>query len=97
MTQDRIKNGQFVQDVFTGFTGYVTGLVHYITGCDQALVTPFAERKAYEKEPSQAEPKWFDVDRLKVLKDEIVSLPGHENASSDTKKNVGFDIQPPIR
>lgn len=48
-----------VQDVITKFKGYVTELVTYITGCNQALVQPQVDEKG-----AYVSSMWFDVDRL---------------------------------
>jgi len=52
--------GATVTDRITGFRGVVTGLVHYLTGCDQALVQPPAKDGEYKSS------EWFDVQRLTV-------------------------------
>ena len=54
--------GYTCRDSVTGFTGVVTGVVFYISGCTQALVVPQAENGN-----KLLEGQWFDVQRLKLL------------------------------
>ena len=58
-----------VTDKITGFKGTVTGIVHYLTGCDQALVAPRAEDSS--KIPESA---WLDLNRLDVSNKEPITL-----------------------
>jgi hypothetical protein len=46
-------------DRITGFSGVITGLCHYISGCSQALVTPKVAADGALREPA-----WFDLQRL---------------------------------
>jgi len=64
-----IKLGQEVQDVISGYKGRVTGLMEYITGCKQALITPRVDEKGEMRDPH-----YVDVDRL-VIMGEAISLP----------------------
>ncbi len=50
--------GLEVQDRLTGFTGLVTGICVYLTGCNQALVQPKVKDGAF------VEARWIDVQRL---------------------------------
>lgn len=56
-----IDLGVTVKDKVTGFSGVVTGVVYYITGCNQALVVP-----KVGKDGSQREAQWFDWQRLDI-------------------------------
>lgn len=56
-----IDLGVTVKDKVTGFSGVVTGLVYYITGCNQALVAP-----KVAKDGSQRESQWVDWQRLDI-------------------------------
>lgn len=58
---NQIQVGATVSDTITGFTGVVTGIVHYISGCHQALVTPRCKQDGSREEAS-----WFDLQRLTV-------------------------------
>lgn len=53
--------GDRVRDTLTGFTGVVTARAEYLTGCNQCLVLPQAEKTNELKEAV-----WFDVERLHV-------------------------------
>lgn len=54
--------GLQVKDHITGFTGFVTGRVEYLTGCAQYLVQPECEDNKW------CEARWFDENRLKALR-----------------------------
>jgi hypothetical protein len=45
----------------TGYSGVVTGIVAYITGCNQCLVTP-----PIDKHGKPQDSHWIDVQRLDV-------------------------------
>lgn len=55
--------GDVVKDKITNFTGTITGLSSYITGCDQCLVQP----KQKEGEVSYPDATWFDEGRLILI------------------------------
>jgi len=79
-----IKNGLTVKDRITGFSGVVTGIVEYLTGCNQALVVP-----PMDKNGKIPESIWFDVQRLEVLDKPQIIL---ENGTTP-----GCDKAPPRR
>lgn len=81
-----IEMGWKVQDVITGFTGIVTGLCDYITGCNQALVTPGPNEEGQSK---NIDAKWIDTPRLKRIGDSVLTLDPHNTP--------GPDLQPPVR
>ena len=66
---NKIVNGCSVRDVITGFTGIVTGVVYYITGCNQALVQPRTK-----DDGSFVESRWFDFDRLETSGEVVAQL-----------------------
>ncbi len=55
--------GLFVKDVVSGFEGYVTGTVEYLTGCNQVLVQP----RGLDKDGKKRDPEWFDDSRVSVV------------------------------
>lgn len=57
--------GRTAKDKVTGFSGIVTGVVHYLTGCHQALVVPKV-KEAHEMPTGQ----WIDVQRLECNREE---------------------------
>lgn len=57
-----INLGDKVTDKITGFQGIVTGIVHHITGCHQALLAP-----KVKEDGALVRSEWFDLDRLEVL------------------------------
>lgn len=81
--KNTIQLGINVTDKITGFSGTVTGMVKYITGCDQALITPRVTDNT--KYP---EANWIDVNRLIVNEDvEMIIV--------ETSKDVGAMESPP--
>ena len=76
--------GRNVEDVITGFKGVVTGVVYYLTGCSQALVS--GRVSADGKRP---EAEWFDVQRLKPTDETVLIL--------DNGKTPGCDALPSRR
>lgn len=77
--------GDTVRDVITNFTGVVTGIVEYISGCNQALVTP-----RLKNDGSREEGCWFDLQRL------VVDTT-HARVELDNGKTPGADMAPPRR
>ena len=80
MNKDQLLGHQ-VTDSITGFKGTVIGVVHYLTGCNQALVIPKGAKS--DKRPDG---EWFDVQRLTVtskkpLAMDNVKTPGHDQAA----------------
>ena len=59
--------GLKVQDHVTGFNGVVTSMSFDLYGCVQAVVTPPVDKSGETKNG-----QWFDVTRLKVLKNKPV-------------------------
>ena len=57
-----VEHGVTVEDKITKFRGIVTGLVTYITGCDQALVAP----QGLNEKGEIRESTWIDIQRLVV-------------------------------
>lgn len=74
-----IKLGMEIKDEITGFKGVVTGLVDYISGCNQALITPPIEKKTGKIQESQ----WLDVQRLKQIGKRVIKLDNAETPGCD--------------
>lgn len=77
--------GYTVVDSVTGFTGVVTGVVYYLSGCNQALVIPRAAPDGAYRDGI-----WFDIQRLKVL-------PAVGPIELDNGQTPGSDHTPPVR
>ena len=74
-----IKLGVYAEDVITGFKGYVTGRVTYITGCDQYLLSP-----RMSKSGKVEDTRWIDEKRLKVVTSKkAIALPESEKPEDD--------------
>lgn len=80
-----IQLGITAVDQVTGFRGVVTGLVEYLTGCNQALLIP-----KVDKDGKTVDGAWFDVQRL--LPDS--SVPRIE---TNNTRGAGSDLAPPKR
>ncbi len=81
-----------VRDVVTGLTGTVTGFCHYITGCDQAAVTPPAKEDGTYNGPA-----WLDISRLQFLDGgkAVVEFPEGSD-KSDPKNQAGGPPAGPV-
>ena len=79
-----IQLGQKVKDKITGFTGVITGVCDYLSGCNQALVVP-----PVKADGSYTDGHWFDVQRLDVVDAARLVL--------DNGATPGCDIPAPIR
>lgn len=80
-----IQLGQTVRDRITGFQGVVTGIVNYISGCHQALVTP-----RVKDDGSASDANWYDLQRLEL----VGNVP---MVVLDNGPTPGFDRAPPKR
>lgn len=61
---DKDLLGHTVRDKVSGLQGVCTGVVRYLSGCVQGLVTP----KVPDSEPHKGvDSYWFDVQRLEVV------------------------------
>lgn len=76
--------GQSYEDKITGFSGVATGFVTYISGCNQALLSPKVGSDGALRDPA-----WFDVQRLAQVKAERIVL--------DNGATPGSDRQAPVR
>jgi hypothetical protein len=79
-----VELGMTVKDSVTGFKGVITGIVYYLTGCNQALVVPKAKGSKID------DAHWFDLQRLS-------QVPGTKVIKTENTKSPGFDQQPPKR
>lgn len=83
-----IELGDTAKDIVTGLDGVVTGKVTYLTGCDQYILQPVVKSGAW------SDGKWFDENRLKVVKKGVVKIA----KSEDPRQNGGPASNPaPIR
>ena len=57
------------KDTITGFEGIVTGLVKYMTGCNQVLLAP-----PVKDDGGYRESQWFDDSRVTVLTEAAVTI-----------------------
>lgn len=80
----QVELGRTVQDRITGFTGVVTGIVYYLSGCHQALVVP-----RVRADGGLLDSQWFDLQRLRVKTNAKIVL--------DNGATPGFDAPAPKR
>lgn len=85
MNVQMIVLGVTYRDKVTGFKGVCTGQVRYLSGCNQALITPHCR-----DDGSYVEAQWFDEQRL----DEV---EGVDRIFLDNGNTPGFDTQAPKR
>jgi len=79
------KLGLTGTDTITGFTGVIVGYCVYLTGCNQLLLSPRAD-KAGKVEDG----RWYDEQRISInAKVKRVVL--------DNGKTPGFDKPAPVR
>lgn len=64
-----IQLGQKARDVISNFEGVVTGVAEYLTGCRQLLLSR-------GDDTGRPQGEWFDEDRLDLVDDARVELPG---------------------
>lgn len=70
--------GAKVTDRITGFTGIAVGVVNYISGCSQALVSPKVSENGDFKES-----QWFDIQRLVVSDEPAIQLDNGRTPGAD--------------
>ncbi len=80
MRQTGIKLGDKVADKITGFSGVVTGIGEYLTGCSTILVQP-----KIDKDRKWVDSKWFDETRL-VGEGESVDTSQFQQATGPDKE-----------
>jgi hypothetical protein len=85
MSNDEDIMGQYGEDRITGFRGRITGIVRYISGCTQVLLTP-----KVGTDGKMPEGQFIDIQRIKV--DETVVRIMLDNAPTP-----GFDQLPKAR
>lgn len=75
---DQINLGARFRDRITGFTGVATGLVQYISGCNQVLLVP-AAKDGNELKSGE----WFDVQRVEVIDGDVIVLDNQHTPGCD--------------
>lgn len=80
-----IELGVTAEDKVTGFRGVVTGYVTYLTGCNQCLLMPKAD-----KDGKCQDGAWFDEQRVVVDEEKPI-------INTDNSKSKGFDMEAPKR
>jgi hypothetical protein len=64
----RLPLGAKARDVVTGFTGTITGVARYLTGCDQYVLT------APVGADGEVKAHWYDDNRLVQIGTEVLTL-----------------------
>lgn len=70
--------GRKVKDKITGFSGIVTGVCSYITGCDQYLVAP-----KVNKDGTYVKSQWFDENRVMVVGKSLITIEDERVSGPD--------------
>lgn len=83
-----ITLGDRVCDRFTGLTGWVHGIAHYITGCDQILLHP---RKLSDDGGKIVDGVWLDDSRLELLEAQPTP-PSHNRGGPTAGEASGLRI-----
>lgn len=65
-----VKLGMKARDVVTGFSGIVTAITQWLTGCDTVQLQP-----QEMKDGTPIEPKSFDVTRIEILDESNILEP----------------------
>ena len=65
----KIEFGDKVKDTITGFSGVVTALAYYSTGCNQALIQP-----ELGKDGEWQDARWFDFERVQVTEPKAITI-----------------------
>lgn len=76
--------GNRYRDVITEFTGVATGVVKYISGCNQVLLSP-----QVGPDGALRDPQWFDEQRLQPVDGARIEL--------NNSATPGFDRAAPVR
>jgi hypothetical protein len=76
--------GTTQRDKITSFQGVVVGFCQYISGCNQALLSPGVDEKGAHRES-----QWFDIQRLEQVGSNVIHL--------DNGATPGFDRAAPKR
>ena len=85
MKESNIEHmGKTVEDSVTGFSGIVTGMCRYLTGCDQYCVTAKVKDNY-----SDAKAGWYDINRLSL----VISVP---TLKLNTENNNGAMDSPEV-
>lgn len=79
----KFELGQTVKDIVTGFKGVIIGRTQYLTTCNTYGISP----RDLTKEGKRPEWEWFDEPRLKLEKDETLSLVEPEKKKTGGPSN----------
>lgn len=80
--------GYVMKDKVTGFSGVVSGVVYYLSGCTQALVVP-----PVALDGKLPDAQWFDVQRLIYMH----ANAEHGRVVLNNTQTPGCDAPPPVR
>ncbi len=84
--------GYIVKDIVTGFQGTVTGVVSYLTGCDQFLIQP-----KIKSGNEFIEARWFDENRIKRVGSKTKLKISDRAESGELDNDLGVDNPPKNR
>lgn len=84
MEPTEIVLGCRAKDRISGFTGRVTGIANYLTGCNQVLIVP----EKLKDDGSIVDAHWYDIQRCERIGADVLVL--------DNGATPGADIPAPI-
>jgi len=88
----KIELGWKVKDIITDFEGIVCGIVYYLTGCHQALVSP-----KVDNEGKRHNGEWFDIQRLERVGNCQVVVDNNQYNGCDISPGAGrSDVSPNV-
>ena len=96
-----VRLGDLVRDKLTGFEGVATGMIQYLTGCDQILINPC---KVKSDDGKLFDAEWFDNTRVEVVTPQkfkeadyrdVPSSSVQPSSTAKRGKSTGPDAPPP--
>ncbi len=84
-----VENGDLIRDKVTGLEGISTGVVTYLNGCVQHVLSP-----AVDKEGKKPESWWIDEGQLEVLSDDPHGLRAAEEKRAASQEEPQTPVKP---
>ena len=88
-TSFKFELGVRVKDSVSSFEGVVLGRCHWLTGCNQYVVTP----TELDKDGKRRDGEWFDENRLEV----VFEGKNVTGIAKSTARDIGGPVDVPSR